>query len=125
MAEMIDINLEDVDAWGEQMAETPACKLYIKEATWKHKEGAQYPYIGLVINPRDGKHDNMSLYLNVSTSPNSHGHLKALFVATRMPAMRIRANDPEVTQMLVGREFRGNVTKGEQRNEIKTPYHVA
>lgn len=140
--EFIDINLDAVDDGFDPMPS----KLYltkIKSAEHRHKEGSEYPYINVVLQPLEveEKFQNRNLFLTLSYHPKALWNMK-LF--TKMFGIPQSANGksgfyikPDADGKKMYPDFEGKegwVTVGieksnqdpdRQVNTVSNPYHPA
>jgi len=81
----ININLDDVDDGSEPIpAGTQLCR--IKSAERKHKDGSEYPYIEVRLNPLEveDKFLRRVLFLTLSFHPNAQWNMKRFMKAAQI-----------------------------------------
>jgi hypothetical protein len=121
--DFINLDLTDVDDGSEPLP-TGQTHFRIKSATKKHKEGSEYPYVELRLNPLNiAGREKRSLPLRLSFHPDAVWNMKRLFKAVdfyQEGAKQYALRD------LIGREFWGEVALDKEgRNEVKPPYSKA
>lgn len=85
-ADFININLDDVDDGSDPVpAGLRLCR--VKSAQKKHKEGSEYPYIDVRLNPLDteDKFLRRILFLTLSFHPNAMWNMKRFLKAAQVP----------------------------------------
>jgi len=85
-ADFININLDDVDDGSDPIpAGLRLCR--VKSAQKKHKEGSEYPYIDVRLNPldTDEKFLRRILFLTLSFHPNAMWNMKRFLKAAQVP----------------------------------------
>jgi hypothetical protein len=85
-ADFININLEGVDDGGDPIpAGLQLCR--VKSAARKHKQGSEYPYIDVRLNPLEAgeKFMNRQLFLTLSFHPNAMWNMKRFMKAAQVP----------------------------------------
>jgi hypothetical protein len=85
-AGFININLDDVDDGSNPIpAGLRLCR--VKSAQRKHKEGSEYPYIDVRLNPLDveDKFLNRQLFLTLSFHPQAMWNMKLFMKKARIP----------------------------------------
>lgn len=122
----ININLEEVEDGFEAMADGP-CKITIATTEKKQKDGGDYPYIEVMMHPRDEALKNRQLYRKLFLSPKSLWHTKEFVVASgiRWNAKGFDHRD------LVGKDLVVNLKivpkwndPDKKVNEVDRPYHA-
>lgn len=84
-ADFININLDDVDDGSDPVpAGLQLCR--VKSAQKKHKEGSEYPYIDVRLNPleTEEKFRNRVLFLTLSFHPAAQWNLKRFMKAAQI-----------------------------------------
>ena|SRR5215831_7902546 len=132
MADLIDINLEDVEDGFEPLPEG-TYGVSVKSAEWRKKPDGEYPYMNVEMKPSAGqveeKYRNKSLFLTLSLHPKALWNMKAFFKATNMP-LNLKGQDrDEIARALLGRTLRVTVgiriaPNGNKQNEVTPPYHA-
>jgi hypothetical protein len=86
MSDLININLDDVDDGGDPI---PAGLrlVRVKSAQKKHKEGSEYPYIQVQLNPLDAgdKFAKRVLTLTLSFHPQAVWNMKRFMKTAEIP----------------------------------------
>ena len=85
-ADFININLDDVDDGSDPIpAGLQLCR--IKSGQKKHKQGSEYPYIDVRLNPLEAgeKFQNRQLFLTLSFHPNAMWNMKRFMKAAQIP----------------------------------------
>lgn len=119
--EFIDLDLTDVDDGTDPI---PAAQTLfrVKSITPKHKEGSDYPYLSVAMNPIGvpGK-EKRTIWLNLSKHPNALWNMKAFFKACKA-YHEGKISIPDA----LNKELFANVKiNQDNRNEITTPYSPA
>lgn len=73
----VDIDLDEVDDGFEAMPDGP---LQVRVASVDKKNGNEYPYFEVILNPTDAPFQNRKLWLNLSLSPKALWNYKAFCV---------------------------------------------
>ena len=120
--EFIDLDLGDVDD-GTDPLPAAVTLMKVKSITPKHKEGSDYPYLSVVLNPIGvpGK-EKRSIWMNLSKNPSALWNMKAF-----AKACKCYGSDGKIDlKGMVGREVFVTLKINEQnRNEVTTPYSPA
>lgn len=84
---LIDIDLDEVD---DQIEPIPDGSLMVrvKSIIKKHKQGSEYPYFEVTMNPVDAPFQNRNIWLNLSMHPKALWNFKAFAKATGLPSKR-------------------------------------
>jgi len=85
--DFININLDEVDDGSDPIpAGLRLCR--VKSAERKHKEGSEYPYIDVRLNPLDveDKFQRRILFLTLSFHPNALWNMKRFMKAAQIEA---------------------------------------
>ncbi|GEM_PF-6535921 len=84
--DFININLDSVDDGSDPIpAGLQLCR--VKSAQKKHKQGSEFPYIDVRLNPLEAgeKFDNRQLFLTLSFHPNAQWNMKRFMKAFQVP----------------------------------------
>lgn len=86
MSDLININLDDVDD-GTDPIPAGLRLVRIKSAQKKHKEGSEYPYIQVAMNPLDTEEKFLKrqLTLTLSFHPQAVWNMKRFMKAAEIP----------------------------------------
>lgn len=122
--EFININLSDVDDGSEPLPEGPR-HCIIRTAEKKHKQGSEYPYILVQMNPLDlPGSEKRKLRLNLSYNPAALWNMKRF-----LKALRIDTDKGFSLSDLIGKEVVVSVKivpdandDTIRRNEVNPPY---
>jgi len=125
----ININLDDVDD-GSDPIPAGLTKFRVKSAQKKHKEGSEYPYIAVILNPLDvdEKFAKRNVPLTLSFHPQAMWNMKLFMKKARVPW----TDDGFHIDDFMGKEIFATVTHKPDQNdpeairaEINPPYAVA
>jgi hypothetical protein len=84
--DFININLDDVDD-GSEPIPAGLRQVRVKSAEKKHKQGSEYPYIDVRLNPLDvdDKFLKRQLFLTLSFHPAAQWNMKRFMKAAQIP----------------------------------------
>jgi hypothetical protein len=128
-AGFININLDDVDD-GTDPIPAGLRLVRIKSAQKKHKEGSEYPYIDVRLNPLDvdEKFQKRQLFLTLSFHPQAMWNMKLFMKKARIPW----TDDGFSLEDFLGKELFVTVNHKPDQNdpeavraEVNPPYVVA
>jgi|SRR5215467_554132 len=125
---VININLDDVDDGSDPVPEGQHL-VRIKSAEAKHKEGSEYPYILVTMNPLDAdpKFEKRNLRLTLSHHPNALWNMKRFLKAAGIEfETGIDTDDFPNKELFVTVKCTPNPDDPQMiRNEISPPYSKA
>jgi hypothetical protein len=122
----IDINLDDVDDGREPLPDGlgPICR--VLKAEKQHKEGSEYPYISVTLQPDtgDAKLDKRQLFLNLSFHPKALWNMKLFCKAVKGSTSRPNFKEWVDKKLRPTLGIVPSFKDPEQKvNEVKPPYH--